>query len=91
MDSPESDATDRVSTSGDELRFIACRATQGEESFQFTIWAVEKGYRLSVNHGLAEYGWPNIYPTLEKAGQEILRALTTASECRGEIKKRVSK
>jgi hypothetical protein len=54
------------------------------ESFQFTILPAENGYRLLVNHGAAEYLWPDIYSTLEKAGQQILKALTTASECRAE-------
>ena len=51
----------------------------------FTILPAENGYRLRVNHGAAEYLWPSTYPTLEKAGEQILKALTTASECRGEL------
>ena len=58
------------------------------QAFQFTIFPAENGYRLRVNCGAAEYLWPEFYSTLEKAGKEILRALTTASECRGEIRKK---
>jgi hypothetical protein len=61
----------------------------GMQAFQFTIFPVENGYRLRVNCGAAEYLWPEIFSTLQKAGKEILRALTTASECQGEIRKKV--
>ena len=67
-----------------ERRILAWRLC-GKQSFQFTILPAENGYRLRINHGGAEYLWPDIYPTLEKAGKEILKALTTASECRGEL------
>jgi hypothetical protein len=67
-----------------ESRLLACRIVSGIRPFQFTILPAENGYRLRVNHGAAEYLWPSTYPTLEKAGEQILKALTTASECRGE-------
>jgi hypothetical protein len=54
------------------------------KSFQFTVFAAENGYRVRVKHGEVEYVWPHLYKTLEHAGKEILKALTTASESRGE-------
>jgi hypothetical protein len=54
------------------------------KSFQFTVFAAEDGYRVRVKHGDEEYVWPDIYKTLEHAGKEILKALTTASVSRGE-------
>jgi hypothetical protein len=59
-------------------------------SFQFTVLPVENGYRLQVICGEGEYMWPNLYGTLEQAGKQILQALTTASESRGEITKSTS-
>ena len=56
----------------------------GMRSFQFTVSPVEKGYRLRVKYGEEEYTWPDIYNTLEQVGKDILQALTTASESRGE-------
>jgi hypothetical protein len=53
-------------------------------SFQFIISPVENGYRLRVKYGEEEYTWPDIYNTLEQAGKDILQALKTASESRGE-------
>ena len=53
-------------------------------SFHFTVLPVENGYPLHVSHGEEEYLWPHLYITLEQAGKEILKALTTASESRGE-------
>jgi len=53
-------------------------------SFQFTVLPVENGYRLHVYYGEEEYMWPDLYSTLEQAGKQILQALTTASESRGE-------
>jgi hypothetical protein len=58
------------------------------DSYFFTVLPVENGYRLRVNSGGHEYIWPSTYSSLEAVGKEILRALTTASECRGEIKKK---
>lgn len=55
-------------------------------SFQFTVLPVENGYRLRVKYGEEEYMWPDIYNTLEQVGKDILQALTTASESRGEKK-----
>jgi hypothetical protein len=55
-------------------------------SFQFTVTPVENGYRLRVKYGDEEYIWPDIYTTLEQVGKDILQALTTASESRGEEK-----
>jgi hypothetical protein len=79
---------------GAERRVLACRKVRGRqlfqytilpaESFQFTILLTENGYRLLVNHGATEYVWPDLYSTLEKAGEQVLKALTTASECRAE-------
>jgi hypothetical protein len=57
------------------------------DSYFFTVLPVENGYQLRVDSGGKEYTWPSIYISLEAVGKEILRALTTASECRGEIKK----
>jgi hypothetical protein len=54
------------------------------KSFQFTVFAAESGYRVRVKYGDDEYVWPAIYKTLEHAGKEILKALTTASKSRGE-------
>jgi hypothetical protein len=54
------------------------------KSFQFTVFAAENGYRVRVKYGEEEYVWPHSYKTLEQAGKEILKALTTASESRGE-------
>ena len=81
-------------TIGAGTRVLACRTVRGRqllqytillaESFQFTILPAKDGYQLLVNHGAAEYLWPDIYSTLEKAGEQILKALTTASECRAE-------
>jgi hypothetical protein len=79
-----SDAVRRSPTIDAQSRILACRIVSGIQPFQFTILPAENGYRLRVNHGAAEYLWPNTYPTLEKAGEQILKALTTASECRGE-------
>jgi hypothetical protein len=59
-------------------------------SFQFTVLPVENGYRLHVSYGAEEYIWPDLYSTLEQAGKQILQALTTASESRGEISKSTS-
>ena len=56
-------------------------------SFHFTVSPVENGYRLHVSYGQEEYVWPDLYGTLEQAGKQILQALTTASESRGEISK----
>ena len=56
-------------------------------SFQFTVFPVENGYRVRVVHGDNKYQWPGVYSTLEQAGEEILRALKTASLCRGEKSK----
>ena len=56
-------------------------------SFHFTVLPVENGYRLHVSYGEQEYMWPDLYRTLEQAGKQILQALTTASESRGEISK----
>jgi len=53
-------------------------------SFQFTVLPVENGYRLQVSYGEEEYMWPDLYSTLGQAGKQILQALTTASESRGE-------
>jgi hypothetical protein len=55
------------------------------DSYFFTVLPVESGYQLRVNSGGKDYIWPSFYPSLETVGKEILRALTTASECRGEI------
>lgn len=92
--SPGSDSVRWSPTIGAETRVLACRTVRDRqliqyailpaESFQFTILPAENGYRLLVNHGTAEYLWPDVYLTLEKAGKEIVRALTTASECRKE-------
>jgi hypothetical protein len=76
--SPETDANSRI---------LACRKVCSEQPFQFTIFPDENGYHLRVNCGAAEYFWPQTYPTLEKAGEQILKALKTASECRREIPK----
>jgi hypothetical protein len=57
------------------------------DSYFFTVLPVENGYRLRVNSGGKEYIWPLTYSSLEAVGKEILRALTTASECRGESQK----
>ena len=54
------------------------------KSFQFTVFAAENGYRVRVKYGEEEYVWPEVYKTLEQAGIEILKALTTASQSRGE-------
>jgi hypothetical protein len=59
-------------------------------SFQFTVLPLENGYRLQVSYGEEEYMWPDLYGTLEQAGKQILQALTTASESRGEIPKSTS-
>ena len=59
-------------------------------SFHFTVLPVESGYRLHVSYGEQEYMWPDLYRTLEQAGKQILQALTTASESRGEISKSTS-
>jgi hypothetical protein len=67
-------------------RVLAVRTARSRQPFQFTIFPDENGYQLRVNRGSAEYSWPHIYPNLEKVGEEILKALTTASECRGEIR-----
>ena len=56
-------------------------------SFHFTVLPVENGYRLHVSYGEQEYMWPDLYRTLEQAGKQILQALTTASESRGETSK----
>jgi hypothetical protein len=56
-------------------------------SFQFTVSPVENGYWVHVSYGQEEYMWPDLYGTLEQAGKQILQALTTASESRGEISK----
>src|ERR1700676_892084 len=53
-------------------------------SYFFTISPIENGFQLRVNTGGKEYIWPSTYVSLEAVGKEILRALTTASECRGE-------
>jgi hypothetical protein len=92
--SSESDAMRCSPTIGAVTRVLACRTVQGRqllqctilpaESFQFTILPAEDGYRLLVNHGAAEYLWPDVYATLAKAGEQILKTLTTASECRAE-------
>jgi hypothetical protein len=54
------------------------------DSYFFTISPVENGFQLRVNTGGKEYIWPSTYVSLEAVGKEIFRALTTASECRGE-------
>ena len=59
-------------------------------SFHFTVLPVENGYRLHVSYGEQEYTWPDLYDTLEQVGKQILQALTTASESRGEISKSTS-
>jgi hypothetical protein len=64
-------------------KLFAAKSTK-MKSFQFTVSAAENGYRVRVKHGEEEYVWPDIYKTLEHAGKEILKALTTASKCRGE-------
>lgn len=56
-------------------------------SFVFTVFADESGYRLCVVHGEHEFLWPDSYSTLEKVGEQIFKALKTASECRGEMPK----
>jgi hypothetical protein len=56
------------------------------DSYFFTVSPVENGYQLRVNTGGKEYIWPSTYFSLEAVGKEILLALTTASECRGESK-----
>jgi len=55
------------------------------KQFQFTVFTVEGGYHVRVEDGRNEYTWPDTYVTLEQAGQQILKALKTASEGRGEI------
>ena len=57
------------------------------DSYFFTVLPVENGYLLRVDSGGKEYTWPSMYISFEAVGKEILWALTTASECRGEIKK----
>jgi hypothetical protein len=61
------------------------------DSYFFSVLPVESGYQLRVNSGGKDYIWPSFYPSLETVGKEILRALTTASECRGEIPPHVIK
>jgi hypothetical protein len=61
------------------------------DSYFFSVLPVENGYQLRVNSGGKDYSWPSTYSTLEATGNEILRALTTASECRGEIPPHVIK
>src|ERR1700693_1393442 len=56
-------------------------------SFHFTVLPVENGYRLHVSYGEQEYMWLDLYSTLEQAGKQILQALTTALESRGETSK----
>jgi hypothetical protein len=56
------------------------------DSYFFTVLPVQNGYQLRVNSGGKGYIWPSTYFSLEAVGKEILRALTTASECRGEKK-----
>lgn len=56
------------------------------DSYFFTVLPVENGYLLRVDSGGKEYTWPSTYISLEAVGKEILEALTTASECRGEQK-----
>ena len=82
-----SHAVRRLATIDANSRVLARRKVRGKQPFQFTIFPEENGYQLRVNCGAAEYFWPHIYPTLEKAGEQILKALKTASECRGEIPK----
>jgi hypothetical protein len=53
-------------------------------SYFFTISPVENGFQLRVNTAGKEYIWPLTYVSLEAVGKEILRALTTASDCSGE-------
>jgi hypothetical protein len=53
-------------------------------SYFFTISPVENGFQLRVNTAGKEYIWPSTYVSLEAVGKEILRALTTASDCSGE-------
>jgi hypothetical protein len=55
------------------------------DSYFFTVLPVASGYQLRVNIAGKQYIWPSTYSSLETVGKEILRALTTASECRGEI------
>jgi hypothetical protein len=57
------------------------------DSYFFTILPVQNGFQLRVNSAGKEYIWPSTYFSLEAIGKEILRALTTASECRGESQK----
>lgn len=54
-------------------------------SIPFELRRGENGYRVRVNHGEDEFLWPEVFSTLEKAGKEILQALTNASLSRGEI------
>ena len=54
------------------------------DSSFLTVSPIEDGFQLRVNTGGKEYIWPSTYVSLEAVGKEILRALTTASECRGE-------
>ena len=82
-----SHAVRRLATIDANRRVLARRKVRGKQPFQFTIFPEENGYQLRVNCGAAEYFWPHIYPTLEKAGEQILKALKTVSECRGEIPK----
>jgi hypothetical protein len=63
------------------------RTCKSMASFQFTVFPVENGYRVRVVHGDNKYQWPGVYSTLEQAGEEILRALKTASLSRGEKSK----
>ena len=57
------------------------------DSYFVTVSPVENGFQLRVNTGGKEYIWPSTYVSFEAVGKEILRALTTASECRGESQK----
>ncbi len=82
-----SHAVRRLATIDANSRVLARPKVCSKQPFQFTIFPDENGYHLRVNCGAAEYFWPHIYPTLEKAGEQILKALKTASECRREIPK----
>jgi hypothetical protein len=88
VNSPASDEVRRSPTIDAKSRILAYRPVRGKQPFQFTIFPEKNGYQLRVNHGSQEYLWPDLYPTLEKVGEEILRTLTTAAECRGEIEQK---
>src|ERR1700686_1344274 len=88
VNSPASDVMRRSPTIDAKSLILDCRPVRGKQPFQFTIFPEKDGYQLRVNHGSQEYLWPDFYPTLEKVGEEILRTLTTAAECRGETEQK---